>query len=162
MTQQLTAAQHARAVRQAISTARAVNEQWTALANVPASPTVPSATVVPTVSTGSKATFINVSPKDVMLGLRVGTKLVVIDDQNNKISDLVRAVDGLLTRAKKMIDADGRSRVSLATDVQHQEGTRVSIEVIPTTKGPEVQMHYERGAERERIFPVGVVDFYLG
>lgn len=157
---QRASAQHARAVREAISTARAVNEQWTTLKNAPASPAAPLATVVSTVSTGSKASFINVSPNDVMLGLRIGTKLVVIDDHNNKNSDIVRAVDGLLTRAKKIL-ADGRSRVSFTTDVQRQEDTRVSIDVIPTNKGPEVQMHFERGAERERIFPVGVVDFFL-
>jgi len=156
------AAQHARAVRKAIHTARAVNEQWTTLAHVPASPTVPAATVVPTVSTGAKASFINVSPHDVMLGLRVGTKLVVVDEANNKNSDLVRAIDALLTRAKKMVNANGRSRIALATDVEHQEGTRVSIEVIPTAKGSEVTMHYENNGTRERIQPIGVVDFYLG
>lgn len=157
-----TTQQHARAVRDAIQTARQANEQWTVLETAPSSPTVPSAMMVPTTSTGATASFVNVTPHDVMLGLRVGTKLVIIDDGNNKNSDLVRAVDGLLTKARKMAQADGRRRISLATDVQHQEGTRVSVEVVPTAKGSEVTMHYENGATRERIQPIGVVDFFLG
>jgi len=176
--------QHARAVREAIQTARQVNEQWNALAQQVAHappPTDASASAATTATTatamaatgnrpdepgpmrpGTGARYINVSDQDVLLAIRIGTRLIVIDDHQNRHSAIVRAVDGLLTRAKKMVDTDGRQRVSLSTEVEGQPDTRVSIDVVPTGKGSATTMHYERGAARERISPIGVVDFFLG
>jgi len=87
------ATDHAFAVRNAIQTARVVNEQWLALGNGPAACKTGTMldynapiTSTPSTSTGALARYIPVSAEEVLLGLRIGDRLVVIDDANNKNS----------------------------------------------------------------------------
>ena len=151
----VTVSQHASAVRSAIDTARAANEKWTSLETNDCMKHT-------TAATGARASFVRVTQEDVMLGLRIGDRLVIIDEADNKNSDIVRAVDGLLTKAKQAVDVQGRKGFSMSTEVEAQYDTRVSITVTPSPKGNQVVMYYERGDARERIHPIGVVNFFLG
>ena len=166
--------QHAQAVRNAIYAARAVNQQWLAAESQPlptAAATGALAQNAPGLApcvhdpapTAARATYVNVTEQDLMLGLKIGKKLVVFDDSENRHSAVVRSVDSLLTRAKKMVDADKQKGFSFATKLESQPGTSVSVSVVPNGKGgTETTMHFEReGMSRQRIYPVGIVDFHL-
>ena len=179
---------HAVAVREAIERARVVNNQWlqfesqnspTTTTSTSASPSATTATnaniathneahapgiqsytKTRTAHTGARASFVTVSPNDVLLALRIGSRLVVIDSPENKNSDFVRAVDALLVRAKKATSMDPLPSFTMSTDVDGK--ATVSIQVVPTEKGSATTLYYENGLTKERIDPIGVVNWFLG
>ena len=68
-------------------------------------------------------------------------------------------MDGLLTRAKKMVDSNVRQPVTISTDVEGRAGTRVTLKVVPTIKGNETSLFHDDGTTLLPIHPIGVVNW---
>ena len=170
---------HATAVRQAILSAKQLNQRWLdAEQNTAATPVTTTGAPASHPCSGSthmqhtsgmngayihtptKAVYTDVSDQDVLLGLRIGTKLIIIDAQKNKYSDIVQAVDGLLQKAKKLADADGSKTISVSTSIDGN--SRVLLEATPTRKGLETKLFYIDGVRKQEIAPIGQVNWYLG
>lgn len=178
---------HAVAVRQAILAAQRDNQRWlqaehtaAATAATAATTDAPGDSDVPmytckttqpaeridtyehaTRSKTTKAIYTNVSSRvDILMGFRIGTKLIIIDDQKNKFSDIVQAIDGLIQKAKRLADADPNKPLSVSTQV---EGSiSVMLEATPTAKGLKTVLYYTDGMTKTEIEPIGVVNWFLG
>ena len=174
---------HAVAVRQAILAAQRDNQRWmqaeqqqTATtgspcagapvgAPAPPPPPPPNGTdsyhndtrIGGDIRKPTKAVFTEVSSNDVLLGLRIGNKLIILDDQQNKYATIVQAVDGLLQKAKKLADADPTQPVVVKTTVDGKSS--VMLEATPTQKGFATKLYYIDGTRKQPIEPIGVVRF---
>lgn len=166
--------QHATAVRQAILRAKHNNSAWLhsermQLATTPgASVGVVDAIGVATGThmgdmphTDARAEYHTVSTQDILLGLRINNKLVLVDSDRNKDSLIVRAVDAILIRARQLTIADPTTAVNIETAVDGSPNTTVSLIATPTPKGIETALYYTQNGKVSNIDPVGVVSWFL-
>ena len=167
--------QHATAVRHAILQARHNNSAWLhsermQLATTPGASA--DSVVAMGVATGThinthvphtdtRAEYHTVSTQDILLGLRINNKLVLVDSDRNKDSLIVRAVDAILIRARKLALADPTTAVNIETAVDGSPNTAVSLVATPTPKGIETVLYYTQNGKVSTIDPIGVVSWFL-
>ena len=118
---------HAAAVQRAIREAQRDNaafQQRTALAELYAAqrrPSAPTAAGVVTPAVAPTGATYRVSNRDVVLGLRVGERLMLVDDQDSKTSEFVMAIDALLRKAREALGPERGA--SLSTNVGRTPAT---------------------------------------
>lgn len=103
-----------------------------------------------------------VSGNEVLLGLRFGGRLVLIDEAANKTSELVRAVDGILVQAKRLAQADPDQPLELMTSVDGTDRVMVKLSATPLGGGRmDAELHMLNNGVKTRMEPVGVVEWKL-
>lgn len=160
---------HAHAVRTAIERAKRDNAAWlTATKQHASAPTgghmaghmddavLGSAALPPGIK------YHSVSESDILLGLRIGSRLVLIDNQRNKTSELVRAVDGILVQAKRLAQADPGQPLELMTSVDGTDRVMVKLSATPLGGGRmDTELHLLNNGVKTRMEPVGIVEWAL-
>ena len=152
---------HALAVQRAIQGAQRDNQaflQREALASLHASTHTGIATVKSVAPTPTGVTH-TVSKEDVVLGLRIGEKLMLVDKQDNKVGTFVTAVDALITKARTALGAETGS--SMQTTIG---GTASTLTIVRGQgNGGAIQMYFQESptAPRQAVDAIGKLDWRL-
>lgn len=128
---------HALAVQRAIATAQRDNAAFLKSAPAPA-------------ATGKSY---RVSTNDVVLGLRAGEKLMLVDDQDSKTGNFVTAIDALLRKARTALGEGAESSISTAIG-----NTNASLTLTRDVDGVITIVYKERpSATAVQVDPIGVL-----
>jgi hypothetical protein len=153
---------HAHAVRTAIARAQRDNATWLTAEKQSSATGGHMEDASRDLSLPRGLKYHTVSGNEVILGLRTGSHLLLIDDTENKTSDLVRAVDGIVLQAKRVLQADPDQPLELKTSVDGTDKLMVMLTATPMGGGRVAgQLHLINGGTKTRIDPVGVVEWAL-
>ena len=109
---------------------------------------------VPAMPTGAVH---SVSKEDVVLGLRIGSRLMLVDAKDNKTGVFVTAIDALLTKARTALDEE--EGASIATPVGD---TSSSLTLVRGKRGV-IQIFYREqpSAPQQVVDAIGRLDWQL-